>query len=423
MNNRCVSWLLPMAVLLAPRTATAQIGPISQQQSHRELPGEFDANDVQRKMADRLQALQELHGLQDRVRELLKDRAFVDKFKHVSQPELNQLRAKWLQGEGLQQDPNWKRLLDQVQASRKLDDKQFEALQGLAQRVQPPQTPPAIQKLLDNEKGLSPPSPPPPGVHPSPTLPANAPESSWFDRMEQETTKWFVDHLDDVGEDVLGTLLDLSGKEEGGPLAELMREMRQPDFGEANFNEQMAGIGQYAPQMGEWVRGQRGWWDEVRSVFGELHSSSLPNVRATKSSSAATTGESWTPALMILLMLAVMVLLLTRMKSHLRMRMAGGEIWQLGSWPVSPQGVSTRQDVVRAFEYVALLCLGVSANTCHHRILAERLGDNPARRLAAETLAWLYEKARYAPAEDTLTQDELTDARHALCLLAGVTAP
>jgi hypothetical protein len=93
---------------------------------------------------------------------------------------------------------------------------------------------------------------------------------------------------------------------------------------------------------------------------------------------------------------------------------------------VSPQSVSTRQDVVRAFEYLALLCLGLSAAACHHRELAERLAQqdsgNPKRRQAAEMLAWLYEQARYAPDAEALSQEELTDARHALCCLAGVTA-
>jgi hypothetical protein len=103
---------------------------------------------------------------------------------------------------------------------------------------------------------------------------------------------------------------------------------------------------------------------------------------------------------------------------------ADGE-WRLGTWPVRPDAVSTRQDVIRAFEYLALLCLGPAAAVCHHRQLAERLAEqdsiNPSRRQAAEMLAWLYEQARYAPADETLSQEQLSDARHALSSLAGVT--
>ena len=100
--------------------------------------------------------------------------------------------------------------------------------------------------------------------------------------------------------------------------------------------------------------------------------------------------------------------------------------WRLGPWPVSPSAVSTRRNLVRAFEHLALLCLEPDACTCHHRRLADRLAaqdeSKPARRQAAELLGWLYEQARYAPADASLSPDELVEARHALCFLAGVTA-
>jgi hypothetical protein len=124
----------------------------------------------------------------------------------------------------------------------------------------------------------------------------------------------------------------------------------------------------------------------------------------------------------------MIVVLLCRRGLAARSQLGSGEgnEWRLGPWPVSPGNVSTRQDVIRAFEYLALLCFGPAAGACHHRELADRLAlqdsGNPARRQAAEMLAWLYEQARYAPAGEALSPEHLSDARHALCLLAGVTA-
>jgi hypothetical protein len=101
--------------------------------------------------------------------------------------------------------------------------------------------------------------------------------------------------------------------------------------------------------------------------------------------------------------------------------------WRLGPWPVLPGEVSTRADLVRAFEYLSLLRLGLAARTCHHLELAERIGDQPAldrdrRREAAATLASLYEQARYTPEDETLSPESLARARRELSYLAGAPA-
>lgn len=96
-------------------------------------------------------------------------------------------------------------------------------------------------------------------------------------------------------------------------------------------------------------------------------------------------------------------------------------------WPVRPEAVATRGDLVRAFEYLALLLVGVEAKHRHHLELAERLGgpaDVPenARRQAANHLAHLYELARYAPVDEPLPETELAAARRDLSYLAGAGA-
>jgi hypothetical protein len=96
-------------------------------------------------------------------------------------------------------------------------------------------------------------------------------------------------------------------------------------------------------------------------------------------------------------------------------------------WPVRPEAVATRGDLVRAFEYLALLLVGIEAKHRHHLELAERLGgpvDAPEddRRQAANHLAHLYELARYAPEDELLPETELAAARRNLSYLAGAGA-
>jgi hypothetical protein len=108
----------------------------------------------------------------------------------------------------------------------------------------------------------------------------------------------------------------------------------------------------------------------------------------------------------------------------------GDQAWRPGPWPVSPARVTTRHDLIRAFEHLALLLLGPHAGVCHHRELAGQLGQaaGPAtarhRQQAAQELALLYEQARYAPsassADQPLSSEEQMLARRNLCLLAGM---
>ena len=98
--------------------------------------------------------------------------------------------------------------------------------------------------------------------------------------------------------------------------------------------------------------------------------------------------------------------------------------WRLGPWPVSPGAVRTREQLVRAFEYLSLLLLGPAARTRHHHDLARQIGDQPdmdpdRRKEAAQALAGLYEQARYAPPQDDLSEEQLDRARRELRRLAG----
>jgi hypothetical protein len=96
---------------------------------------------------------------------------------------------------------------------------------------------------------------------------------------------------------------------------------------------------------------------------------------------------------------------------------------RLGPWPVDPSRIATRDELIRAFEYLALLRLGESARATHHRAIADRLGTTADRALAATELAELYESARYDPTVLDLPSSAWPVARRDLCLLSGKATP
>src|SRR5262249_6653769 len=123
--------------------------------------------------------------------------------------------------------------------------------------------------------------------------------------------------------------------------------------------------------------------------------------------------------------LSVLVIAAWRLRSWYLAGAAGSG--RAARWPVRPDAVATRGDLVRAFEYLALLLLGLDARHRHHLDGADRFGGRSpepadARRRAADHLAHLYELARYAPEDEPLPESELAAARRDLSFLAGAGA-
>jgi hypothetical protein len=92
---------------------------------------------------------------------------------------------------------------------------------------------------------------------------------------------------------------------------------------------------------------------------------------------------------------------------------------QRGPWPVDPACVTTRTQLVQAFDYLALLLLGDEVRTWNHVAVAKKLGEEAPRRPAAGALAQLYELARYTPGDDVLPPEAQAAARRHLVALAG----
>ncbi len=93
----------------------------------------------------------------------------------------------------------------------------------------------------------------------------------------------------------------------------------------------------------------------------------------------------------------------------------------VGAWPIDPRAISTREDIVKAFEYLSVLICGMGAKTWTHSTIADELTALAATNgETAMKLARLYELARYAPLDEPLTRAEIIEARRLACDLAGV---
>jgi hypothetical protein len=447
MKKRFWLWLL-LPLLFSPGTATAQSSEdtlsLLSKQSHRDLPGGFDLSNPQEMMAQRLQELHELHQLQDQVQTLLNDRDFRKQIGKFSPEDLQRLQEKMRKGEGLSQDDTWKQLLQQVRSRQKLDPRQIDILKSWAERVEskPSSSKSAGTRIDDITEAAPTPASRPPADSDSPPPsppPPTEPPPSMLDRLQEDSTKWLMENLKDVSGDVLEAFIEMGAKEGNTPLAELLRSVPQSDFSGINISGhplvpalRAETFSRYLSKAEDFVQRQSGVWNKVGSFFQRSPLPSLSRMGGGPSVSmrtpSAAESDGWLPAMLSLLMLGVIVLLLCKRGFDSKGQAGSGTDaeWRLGSWPVPPGAVSTRQDVIRAFEYLALLRFGPAAAACHHRQLAERLaeqdGGNPSRRQVAEMLAWLYEQARYAPDGEALSHEQLSDARHALCSLAGVTA-
>ncbi len=133
-------------------------------------------------------------------------------------------------------------------------------------------------------------------------------------------------------------------------------------------------------------------------------------------------GSTWLPVV-ILALVILTVFLWLKYRDLLKRRMVlvavNGE--QM-AWPIDPCSITTRQDVVIAFEYLSVRVCGPAARNWTHLTIAEALRD--LAKTHAETagkLARLYELARYAPLDEPLSAPQLLEARTLVCELAGVT--
>ncbi|QEL13905.1 hypothetical protein [Limnoglobus roseus] len=135
-------------------------------------------------------------------------------------------------------------------------------------------------------------------------------------------------------------------------------------------------------------------------------------------------GGTWLPVI-LLVVIAVGALLAWKFWPMLARRESAAEagVRALNRWPVDPRTINSREELVKAFEYLSVLLCGDAARVWNHETIARALRQQiPHSELIADELAKLYELARYTPPGEPLSAGALADARRCLCRLAGVSA-
>ena len=444
MNRRLGRLFLAGACCLSVVTAArAQHGPFipppprmdwiddAPRPSHRPLDNGFgDLSQAENRLSHRLNRTHNLQDLQDLIQPLRDNPELLKQFKKDMRPEdVQRLLDETIKNNpSLLDDPKLGELLkqaDKIKAGDQLGDDKTKELQKLAkdffdQHKQdlPPEFRPGDRTSSGPPPDLShspeqPPHTPPPSLTP-PSLPPKVPpppaKPSWLSREVLDGMAGIVKDADKSGDgEALRTLIHEFGKglDSGGDnsLAKAMSSL------------------------------PKGWFtsDDASWLANNLKPPSPPNVGGNWSGGPAFTsgglsgGDSagaleaviWVAALG-LIAVAVWMAVSTARRQAADARKKG---WELGPWPVSPSQVSTREDLIRAFEYLAFLLLGPSARTLNHLDVAERLRPNDGLRAgAAARLAHLYEQARYAPADESLPPEDLMAARGDLSALAGAAA-
>jgi len=126
---------------------------------------------------------------------------------------------------------------------------------------------------------------------------------------------------------------------------------------------------------------------------------SVPSLYSPAASSFSLSGSGWTFVAFGLVVLLAALALGRLGKLRPVKSLAVSRPFILGPWPVDPQHISSREELIAAFEYLALLKYGLAAKSWHHNEVAAKLGDAGTRN-DAESLARLYERARYSRRTD-----------------------
>lgn len=185
----------------------------------------------------------------------------------------------------------------------------------------------------------------------------------------------------------------------------------------------------------EWPELNLGWrWGGIDWTFGSGQTGDR-TVDLGSGSSTSLTGSDWDglgtlhigtlkiPVLLLLVVLAMVAAILLWRKWDILMlpRRRATRVTTEGGWPIDPRTINSREDVVRAFEYLSVLLCGQDAKTWTHSTIAEALVTLAQTHVEpALKLARLYELARYAPLDEPLSRVEVLEARRLVCELAGV---
>jgi hypothetical protein len=405
--RRHLSWLLAGGIILlaAASTPARQDNP-----SFRPVDDEgFQAfEDSVRRLKQSQEAALDANSTRDLIRSLLAGKWSEEELKALQQslnkdPKLRErMEKELLNDRGLRQQ-----IEEELKNRREPSPEQVKRLQKLAM---PSQSQP-MPGPSDPPGSSSSPAQNPEAKQAPPRTAETQPRES--KRRPSGASSWLQEHLGRWAEN----LRDQGGGSE--TLRDAMRQLSRLGL-DSRFSANLPNLNDWMPQR---------WFEGLNlPSTGGLSLPELPQFGGGGSWSVPTSSGGLPSGTTLVLILLIGAVLLALWKGRELLRtpaeVQAGRGWRLGNWPVLPEAVSTRQQLVDAFEYLACRLLGPDAQHWHHRELAARLGDTPSmdgndRQAAADRLADLYERARYAPDVEPLPAGDLASARRDLCLLAG----
>ncbi len=428
-------WLAMLLLVALAGPALAQDRP-----SHRPVnTGLADDRSPEQRLADRLRSTRERERNEDEKRlseemkglaeKILKDPELRKSLlKKLDDRQLKDLQQRLQQEGGNLNDPQLRRLFEESMKSNdfKLDERDRQLLQRWQEKLR--------EKGIGSNSGGNPPIPPPPPVDPGkPQVPPPPPPGStepwkpptgsstpdsWGD-LANDPPDWLKKGLGRTVDDVSKWLDTPSGKSWSKTIAEAAGRAASNTRSTARASSgRLRGLGGYLPNV-------RSWLPRRSPNLPNARLPGVPRVGGRMPAAPSLSGRDAGKVVLVVALVAVLALVLWYSRGWwqgaLSARLAA---WKLGPWPVRPQDVSTRGELVRAFEHLALLCLGPAARTCHHLELARQIGGLPSvdpdrRRDAAADLALVYEQARYTPDDELLPDELMSRARRDLCYLAG----
>lgn len=422
--------LVAWSALLTPTLALAQTIRLSEKveprPSHRPIHGGLaDDPSPEKRLANRLRKGQLDDDMKDLAKKLLEDKDLVESLRKNLKPEdIDRFRQRVGDGKGWADDPALRKLIEEGMKNQTLTDRDRELIQrwhqkniekGITPPVMPPghQPPPPIQ--VDPNRPTVPPQQPP--VQPGQTPPGTATPAS-VDRPSQNVPDWMKKDLDRAARDFSKWLDTPAGKSMRDRFADAAKRFATSRTNAPPIGDRMRGVGKYLPRPGNFMI------DKAAPPTPRIGSlPRMPSPSAMPRVSASGAGKT----VLVLAITALVLLIAWKSRGWWADALASrllGKSWKLGPWPVRPDQVTTRADLVRAFEYLALLNLGPAARAHHHLDLGREIGERPSldpdrRRDAARTLARLYEQARYTPDDETLSPQDMAAARLELGYLAG----
>ena len=236
--------------------------------------------------------------------------------------------------------------------------------------------------------------------------------------------KWFPKSMSDSP--AMKKMISELGKKDWGKIADSTFEKtgKGPNINWGKVGNRLEGTGRFFDRNLPTVSGRR--LPDLPNVSAPTlpHAPNLPTMGAPSAGGLAEAGGTFT-VLLVIAAVAVGGFLAWKLiirPMQLAKRGTGVET-EIGPWPVDPLHIRTRDELVKAFDYLALRKCGTPARLWHHREVANKLGANDAhRRETAATLAETYAHARYAPPAEPLDEPTAVRARHDLCALAGEAA-